>query len=54
MLACSQFLQVGRPLVRSGLDHVGVGLKQPDSQQPVVVSRLLVRWNSQPLVVRVE
>jgi hypothetical protein len=46
--------QVGHALVGGGLDHVGIALEPLDPQQPVMIGRLLLGRNAQPLVVRVE
>jgi len=45
---------MGHPLIGGGYDHVWVGLEELDAQQPIMVRRLLGRWDAEPLVVRIE
>src|SRR5687767_6450962 len=54
MLARFVSLDVGHLAIGGGLDHVEVGLEQADSQQPVMVRRLVFGRNAQPLVIGIE
>jgi hypothetical protein len=54
MLAQRDVAKEDRLPLRGGLDHVAILLEHPQTQQTVMVRRLLVRWNGQPSVVRVE
>ncbi len=46
--------QMGHLPICRALDHVGVGLEPLDAQQAVVVGRLILGRNAQPLVIRVQ
>ena len=46
--------QQHHPLIGGVLDNVRAGFKRSHAQQPVMIRRLLVERNTQPLVIRVE
>ena len=54
MFSCSSLLEVRHLAIRGGVDDLGVGLEKIDSQEPVVVGRLIFRGDAKPFVVRVE
>ncbi len=45
---------MGHPLIGSRLDGFGIALQGLEAQEAVMVRRLVLRWDAQPFVIRVE
>lgn len=54
MLAALKRPQMGRLAVGRIIDHVTVGLEQPQAEQPIEVRRLLFRRNAEPNMIGIE
>jgi hypothetical protein len=54
MLPGLEVPQVCHSLVGGVADNVRIVFKRLDTEQPVVVGGLILRWDTQPLVIRVE
>ncbi|MGA2257036.1 MAG: hypothetical protein ABSG53_20485 [Thermoguttaceae bacterium] len=54
MLACLERPDVGHLPVGGTSNYVGVRLEHPDSEQPIVIGRLIRLRNTKPFVVGVE
>ena len=54
MLAALKRAQMGRLAVGGIIDHVAIGLEQPQTEQPIEVRRLLFRRNAEPDVIGIE
>ena len=46
--------QVRGPLFGSGVDHIGIGLKNIDPEQAIMVRRLVLGRNPKPFVIGIE
>ena len=46
--------QMGHLAIGSAIDHVAIGLEKFETQQPILVRRLLLRRNSEPNMIRIE
>jgi hypothetical protein len=54
VLASLKGANVRHSLIGGAFDDVGIGLEELDAQQPIMVGRLVLGRNAQPLVVRIE
>jgi hypothetical protein len=46
--------QMAHPLAGGVLDDRGVRFQRRDAEQSIVIGRLLIWWNAEPLVIRIE